>query len=47
MKRRGFLGLVGAALFLPLRGIADAICNPSLVHLFHQGRNSFRRAAMA
>jgi len=38
MKRRGFLGVVGAALFLPLRGIADAICNPSLVHLFHQGR---------
>ena len=38
MKRRGFLGVVGAALFFPLRGIADAICNPSLVHLFHQGR---------
>jgi L-ascorbate metabolism protein UlaG (beta-lactamase superfamily) len=38
MKRRGFLGLAGAALFLPLRGIADAICNPSLVHLFHHGR---------
>ena len=38
MKRRGFLGVAGAALVLPLRGIADAICNPSLVHLFHQGR---------
>lgn len=38
MKRRSFLGLAGAAVFLPLRGVADAICNPSLVHLFHQGR---------
>jgi L-ascorbate metabolism protein UlaG (beta-lactamase superfamily) len=38
MKRRGFLGLVGAALFLPLRGLADAFCNPSLVHIFQQGR---------
>jgi L-ascorbate metabolism protein UlaG (beta-lactamase superfamily) len=38
MKRRGFLGVAGAALVLPLRGIADAICNPSLVHLFHHGR---------
>jgi L-ascorbate metabolism protein UlaG (beta-lactamase superfamily) len=38
MKRRGFLGLAGAAFLLPLRGIADAICNPSLVKLFQQGR---------
>jgi L-ascorbate metabolism protein UlaG (beta-lactamase superfamily) len=38
MKRRGFLGLVGAALLLPLRGLADAFCNPSLVHLYQQGR---------
>ena len=38
MKRRGFLGLVGATLFLPLRGIADAFCNPSLVHLYQQGK---------
>jgi L-ascorbate metabolism protein UlaG (beta-lactamase superfamily) len=38
MKRRGFLGLVGATLFLPLRGVADAFCNPSLVHLYQQGR---------
>jgi L-ascorbate metabolism protein UlaG (beta-lactamase superfamily) len=38
MKRRGFLGLVGAAFFLALRGIAEAVCNPSLVKLFRQGR---------
>jgi L-ascorbate metabolism protein UlaG (beta-lactamase superfamily) len=38
MKRRGFLGLVGVTLFLPLRGLADAFCNPSLVHLYQQGR---------
>ena len=25
MKRRGFLGLAGAAFLLPLRGVADAI----------------------
>jgi len=38
MKRRGFLGLLGAAFFLPLRGIAEAFCNPSLVRLFQQGK---------
>jgi len=38
MKRRGFLGLAGAACFLALRGIAEAICNPSLVRLFQQSR---------
>jgi L-ascorbate metabolism protein UlaG (beta-lactamase superfamily) len=38
MKRRGFLGLLGSALLLPLRGAAEAMCNPSLVHLFHHGR---------
>lgn len=38
MKRRGFLGLAGAAFFVGLRGIADAICNPSLVQLFRHGR---------
>ncbi|MGH7797650.1 MAG: MBL fold metallo-hydrolase [Candidatus Binatia bacterium] len=38
MKRRGFLGLAGATFFLALRGIAEAICNPSLVRLFQQGR---------
>lgn len=39
MKRRGFLGLLGAAFLLPLRGIAEAICNPSLVRLFRGGTN--------
>jgi L-ascorbate metabolism protein UlaG (beta-lactamase superfamily) len=39
MKRRGFIGLVGAAFFLPLRGLADAFCNPSLVRLYQQGRH--------
>lgn len=38
MKRRGFLGLAGAAFFIALRGIAEAICNPSLVRMFRQGR---------
>jgi len=38
MKRRGFLALAGAAFFLALRGIGEAICNPSLVRLFQQGR---------
>ncbi len=38
MKRRGFLGLAGAAFFLAFRGLADAICNPSLVQLFRHGR---------
>src|SRR4030095_642746 len=38
MKRRGFLGLLSAALLLPLREIAEAFCNPSLVRLFHQGK---------
>jgi L-ascorbate metabolism protein UlaG (beta-lactamase superfamily) len=38
MRRRGFVGLVGTAFLLPLRGIADAFCNPSLVWLYNQGR---------
>jgi L-ascorbate metabolism protein UlaG (beta-lactamase superfamily) len=38
MKRRRFFCLIGAALLLPLRGIAEAFCNPSLVRLFQQGR---------
>src|SRR5512145_2731989 len=38
MKRRGFLGLAGAAFFIALRDIAEAICNPSLVRMFRQGR---------
>jgi len=32
------VGLVGAAFLLPLRGIVDAFCNPSLVWLYNQGR---------
>jgi L-ascorbate metabolism protein UlaG (beta-lactamase superfamily) len=38
MKRRNFVGLLGAALLLALRGIAEALCNPSLVRLFQQGK---------
>lgn len=39
MKRRNFLGLAGATLFLAFRDIAHAICNPSLVQLFQHGRH--------
>jgi L-ascorbate metabolism protein UlaG (beta-lactamase superfamily) len=45
MKRRGFLGMVGATLLLPLRGLADAFCNPSLVHLYQQGRHLLQTRA--
>lgn len=38
MKRRGFLGITVGAMVLALRGLADAICNPSLVHWFHHAR---------
>ncbi len=38
MKRRGFISLLATSLLLLLRGIAQAICNPSLVHLFDEGR---------
>ena len=38
MRRRNFIGLVGAAMALSLRGLADAVCNPSLVRLFQQGK---------
>lgn len=38
MKRRNFVGLAGAALLLPLRGMAEAFCNPSLVRMFQQGK---------
>lgn len=37
MKRRGFLGLLTAFVLLPLRRVAHAVCNPSLVRLFDQG----------
>jgi L-ascorbate metabolism protein UlaG (beta-lactamase superfamily) len=39
MKRRGFLGIVGSAWLLWLRGVGEAMCNPSLVELFHHGRH--------
>lgn len=39
MKRRGFLELAAAAFLLGLRSAAEAICNPSLVQLFRNGRN--------
>ena len=38
MKRRNFMAMAGSVLLLPLRGIADAFCNPSLVQLFNKGR---------
>jgi len=38
MKRRSFLGMLTSLLLLPLRSIAEAFCNPSLVQLLHQGR---------
>lgn len=38
MRRRNFVSLVGAAWLLPLRGLAEAVCNPSLVRLFQQGK---------
>src|ERR1041385_8079721 len=39
MKRRGFLGVLGSGCLLWLRGVAEAMCNPSLVELFHHGRH--------
>ena len=38
MKRREFVSVMGSVFLLPLRGIADAFCNPSLVQLLHKGR---------
>ena len=38
MRRRSFIGWLAAALLLPLRGIVQAFCNPSLVHLFEHGK---------
>lgn len=38
MKRRGFIGLLTGFFLLPLRDLAYAICNPSLVQLVGQGR---------
>lgn len=39
MKRRGFISLVAGGMVLALRGIVQAVCNPSLVHLMGQGRD--------
>jgi L-ascorbate metabolism protein UlaG (beta-lactamase superfamily) len=38
MKRRGFVGLLAGIFWLPLHGIAQAVCNPSLVRLLGQRR---------
>jgi L-ascorbate metabolism protein UlaG (beta-lactamase superfamily) len=38
MKRRGFIALLAGGILLWLRGIGDAVCNPSLVRLFGRGR---------
>lgn len=39
MKRRGFMSLLLGLSLLPLRRVAHAICNPSLVRLLDQGRD--------
>src|SRR5439155_25716130 len=38
MKRRNFITLLVGSILLSLRGIAQAVCNPALVHLFEEGR---------
>lgn len=38
MKRRNFIGLLAGGVLLHLREMAQAFCNPSLVHLIGQGR---------
>ena len=38
MKRRGFITLLVGVFLVLLRGIAQAVCNPSMVRLFQQGR---------
>ena len=38
MNRRSFIGALTTFLLLPLREIVQAVCNPSVVHFFHQGR---------
>lgn len=38
MKRRSFIGAITSFLLLPLREIAEAMCNPALVRFFHQDR---------
>jgi L-ascorbate metabolism protein UlaG (beta-lactamase superfamily) len=38
MKRRGFIALLAAGLLVLMRGIAQAVCNPSLVRLLGEVR---------
>ena len=38
MKRRSFIGLLAGTILVLARGVAQAICNPSLVNLFEHGR---------
>lgn len=38
MKRRSFIGALTSFLLLPLREVVEAVCNPSVVHFFHHGR---------
>jgi L-ascorbate metabolism protein UlaG (beta-lactamase superfamily) len=38
MERRGFVGLLAGLFWLPLRGVAEAVCNPSLVRLLGKAR---------
>ena len=38
MKRRHFIGVMVGSALMSLRGVARAVCNPSLVHLFEQSR---------
>ena len=38
MKRRGFIGLLLGIFLLPLRGLAEAICNPHLARLLGRHR---------
>jgi len=39
MKRRSFIGMLSATFLLPFRSLAEAFCNPALVHLLHQGHH--------
>ena len=39
MKRRSFIGLLAGFLWLCLRGVADAICNPYLTRLLEGGKS--------
>jgi L-ascorbate metabolism protein UlaG (beta-lactamase superfamily) len=39
MKRRGFITILAGLFLLPLKRMAHAICNPSLVRLHQEGRD--------